>query len=70
MKRFGGVDVTHAITAGTQLKVLKESSNMFLTLGGFAIYPLACHNSSSKQLHTFYDSYSRPVNPSNQQARA
>jgi len=53
MKRFGGVDVTHAITAGTQLKVLKELSNMFLTLGGFAIYPLACHNSFSKQLHRF-----------------
>jgi len=53
MKRLGGVGVTHAITAGTQLKALKELSNMFLTLEGFAIYPLACHNLSSKQLHTF-----------------
>jgi len=53
MTRLGGVDVTHAITAGIQLKALKESLNMFLMLGDFAIYPLACHNSFSKQLHRF-----------------
>ena len=53
MKRLGGADVTHAITAGTQLKALKELSNMFLMWEGCAIYLLACHNSFSKQLHRF-----------------
>ena len=48
MKRLGGADVTHAITAGTQLKALKELSNMFLMWEGCAIYLLACHNSFSK----------------------
>ncbi len=53
MKRLGGVGVTHAITAGIQLKALKGSLNMFLMLGGFVIYPLACHNPFSRQLHRF-----------------